>query len=117
MLISQEEVLVELEAGGDDVYDWVKQFEHIFVPSSDTSLQISLKDMLKLCPELVPVLSTTKTIADPYVIALAKIHSGTLVHGEKKQSATAIPTICKKLGVANITFLQFIQSQGWKYDR
>lgn len=123
-LISAEEVLRELEVGGDDLYQWALKRPVMFVPSADIGIQQAVAQILSN-PEhakLIPLNSTAKTIADPYVIATAKVQGCTVISNERLQlspspNKTKIPNVCQDLGITHLTFLEFIKAQGWIYKR
>lgn len=122
ILISSEEVYKELEVGGDDLYNWASKYPNLFVSSSDLDVQNQLIRILSN-PEhskLIPPNTTSKTIADPYVIAVAKVKGCTVISAEEFQTSpspkkTKIPNVCRDLGIPHMSFIEFIRIQSWKY--
>ena len=55
-------------------------------------------------------------VADPFVIAKAKIEGKTVVTTEKfKPNAAKIPNICRHFGVPCMSLEEFMEGQGWKF--
>jgi hypothetical protein len=55
-------------------------------------------------------------VADPFVIAMAKIRSGCVVTEEaKKENAARIPTVCEHFGIAWCNIEGFMEAQGWEF--
>ena len=55
-------------------------------------------------------------IADPFVIAKAKIEDRTVVTTELlKPHAAKIPNICQHFGVPCMTVQQFMETEGWRF--
>jgi hypothetical protein len=116
-IISSTEVLRELHAYDDGMAEWANANRRIFVrPSVDE--QAEVRAILRKHPELIrqEAILLGKPQADPFVIALAKIHSCPLVHNEKfKPNAHRIPNVCKDFGVAEISLFEFFKREGWKF--
>jgi hypothetical protein len=55
-------------------------------------------------------------VADPFVIACAKINSGTVVTEEKdKPNAARIPNVCAHFNVRCINLAGFMRRQEWSF--
>jgi hypothetical protein len=55
-------------------------------------------------------------VADPFVIACAKIRQGTVVTEERlKPHAAKIPNVCQHVSVPCIDLETFMQKQGWSF--
>jgi hypothetical protein len=57
--------------------------------------------------------------ADPFVVALARLHGGTVVTEETMSnnlSKPRIPDVCQALGVPWLDLVGFVQCQGWSFD-
>lgn len=122
LLVAPDEVLEELEIGGDALYDWATKRPSLFIPP-DRDIQNMVSSILAH-PEHVKLLyskhATSTVIADPFVIATAKIHACTVVSGEVFQSSyspnkTKIPNVCADLDIEHLSVIEFIYERGWIY--
>lgn len=117
-LFSSVEVLLELERGGDDIYNWAKERKHIFL-EADEEVQKVLASIVNKFPSFVPQDSSDGIWADPYVIAIAASNKWTVVTGEKAVGQGAkrlkIPNVCQSMGVECIDFLKLIRREGWRF--
>ncbi len=64
--------------------------------------------------------ATNLVIADPFVIATAKVHSCAVVSGEDFQHSvspnkTKIPNVCADWNIPHVSFLELIRELGWVY--
>ncbi len=121
-LIAPDEVFEELKRGGDDLYDWACKRPHLFIPP-DIDIQSTVSTILAN-PEHAKLLftknATNLVIADPFVIATAKVHFCTVVSGENFQQSvspnkTKIPNVCADLNIPHVSFLELIRELGWVY--
>ena len=121
-LIAPDEVLEELKRGGDDLYDWARTQSGLFVPH-DADIQNTVSSILAN-PEHAKLLYTqdalNPAVADPFVIATAKVHGCAVISNEVRLSSPSpkknkIPNVCDDLGIAHISFLDLIIEQGWVY--
>ena len=69
VLIASEEVLFELEKKDDEVCEWMKEREHMFVPT-DEETQRAVSNILRNHEKLIDE-RKSRSGADPFVIALA----------------------------------------------
>ena len=117
-LIAPDEVLSELERGGDDVYDWAKLHREMFVQPDDASQSI-VAQIVNRFPSFIPEQSQDGIWADPYVIAMAAARGAFVVSGEKPVGANAripkIPNICMILGIPYTDMLGLLRSCGWRF--
>ena len=117
-LRASEEVLYELEIGDDDLYEWAKQRTEMFIPLS-ADIQQSVAGILASHGNLIDV-DRSRSMADPFVIAVAQANGCCVVSGEKRTPSNArpkIPNVCDDLGLRHITFLDLIREQGWVFQR
>jgi len=57
-----------------------------------------------------------KPVADPFVIAKAKISEGWVVTQEKlKENSAQIPNVCKHFGIPCINLERFMEKEGWQF--
>ena len=116
LLIASEEVLVELEQVDDQVLAWAREHRAMFVPTDD-AIQRAVQDILQKHRALVDE-ARPRLGADPFVVALARVRSCTVVTQETPSGSPTrlkIPDVCRVLGIGCINVLQFIQQQGWVF--
>lgn len=120
-LISTREVWNELERQNisADVLAWAKQNKQIFTTPNAAELQfvaqiLQIKHFQSLIGEQQRLKGTP--VADPFVIACAKIKGGTVVTEEQlKPNAAKIPNVCAHFNVPCIDLERFMQQQGWAF--
>jgi hypothetical protein len=113
IIVSSDEVIVEIVKGNDSLIDWVKERPDSFY-TSDETIQLIVRDILKNYSALVTSANKSNA-ADPFVIALAKHLDCTLVSEEKKSGnaqSPKIPNICEALQVRCIRFFEFLREAG-----
>nr|WP_277995575.1 DUF4411 family protein [Desulfitibacter alkalitolerans] len=117
-LFAPDEVLLELERGGDELYQWALELDFMFLEPSEEMQQV-VSEIVETYPSFIPDESSDGIWADPYVIALAKVNSAVVVTGEKAVGLGAkrpkIPNICQYLQIECIDFLQLVRLEGWKF--
>ncbi len=115
-------MLEELKRGGDELYDWAKLIPDLFV-RHDTAIQGVVSDILAH-PEHSKLLyskhATSLVVADPFVIAVAKVHACSVVSNEifmftPSPNKTKIPNVCADMEIEHLSVLEFIKEQGWSY--
>lgn len=120
-IISVREVYKELDGKVDrpHIQEWIQNNRNIFLPlSSEETLFVReifsvshFKYLLK--PRSV---LTSRPIADPFVIAAAKLRQGCVItEEEKKDNAAKIPNVCEHFGVECDNLEGFLQRQGWEF--
>lgn len=120
-LISTREVWNELERQNvsADVFAWAKKNKQIFTTPNAAELQFvaqifQTKHFQSLIGEQQRLKGTP--VADPFVIACAKINGGTVVTEEQlKPNAAKIPNVCAHFNVPCIDLEKFMQQQGWTF--
>jgi hypothetical protein len=115
-LISPDEVLSELSQKDDDVHKWAKAKSGLFVPL-DEEIQAVTAKILVAFPRLVGAMKD-RNRADPFVIALAKVRSTTVVTGEKNVGVAQrprIPNVCDHFSIRHISLLELIREKGWQF--
>lgn len=106
----------ELAARTDDVTAWARRQPHLFVPLTQ-DVQLAVRDVLVEHQRILGI-GSGRSGADPFVIALARVHDGTVVTEEtpsRKLSKPKIPDVCHAMGVRQLNLLGFIQEQGWVF--
>ena len=60
-----------------------------------------------------------RSAADPFVIALARLHRCSVVTGERASGSAQrphIPDVCSALSVPCVSLLQMIRAEGWTFS-
>lgn len=120
-LISTREVWKEMERGNSDQYtnEWFKNHKEIFTMPTAAELQFvaeifTIQHFHMLIGEQQRLKGTP--VADPFVIACAKIHGGTVVTEEQlKPNAAKIPNVCEHFKIPCINLETFMRQQGWSF--
>ena len=120
-LISTREVWNELgrQKVSADVLAWAKHNKQIFTTPNAAELQFvaqifQIKHFQSLIGEQQRLKGTP--VADPFIIACAKIKNGTVVTEEQlKPNAAKIPNVCAHFKVPCIDLEKFMQQQGWTF--
>ncbi len=116
-IISSSEVLRELKDYDDEIGYLAKSNSHIFVKPTIEE-QTFVQEVLARFPELLKRknILAGKPIADPFVIAQARIHDCILVHAEKHTpNSHRIPGVCKHYGVKEMSLFDFFREEKWKF--
>lgn len=117
-LIAPEEVLLELDRGGDELHAWANEHEVMFLPA-DEHVQVEVAQIVNRWPTFVPSHSRDGIWADPYVIALASVKGATVVTGEKPVGSNAkrlkIPNICIEMGLLYCDLLGLVRTCQWEF--
>ncbi len=104
----------ELEGKDDDVPRWAKAQPALFVPLTE-DVQLAVREVLAAHRKLIGV-GSGRSGADPFVIALARVHGGTVVTEEllsRNLTKPKIPDVCDAMRIRRLNLMQFIQEQGW----
>ena len=120
-LISTKEVWNEMERGNPDQYtnEWLKDRKEIFTIPSAAELRFvaeifKISHFQALIGEQQRLKGTP--VADPFVIACAKINKGTVVTEEQfKPNAAKIPNVCQHFQIPCIDLEKFMQQQDWSF--
>ena len=122
-LISTREVWNEIERGDVDPHTnkWLKDRKQIFTtPTSDEQRFVARIFQIPHFQSLIGEKHrlTGTPVADPFVIACAKVRKGTVVTEERlKPHAAKIPNVCEhpSVNVPCIDLEKFMQKQGWSF--
>ncbi len=115
-LKASEEVVRELEKRDDEVLAWAESQDGLVAAMTD-EVQDVVSEVLTRFPKLVDT-RKSRSAADPFVIALAKVASCTVVSGEGPSgSATRphIPDVCKAFQIPCIRVVDLIRVEGWTF--
>ncbi|MCX6097359.1 MAG: DUF4411 family protein [Caldiserica bacterium] len=110
------EVFNELKRMDDGISKWARQHKSMFV-EPEKQVQDEMKMIMNRFPGLSN-LDAGRSVADPWVIALAKVHGGVVVTEEKRHPGKQphIPDVCDSLGIICMDILQFIRAQKWVFE-
>ncbi len=124
LLLAPREVLNEIMEGDDQLAEWAKKHNKMFVEPTEKQIEI-VKDILKEFPALIK--QNRKYDADPWVIALAVEMATSLqqtltpikriVFTEEKLRGEQIkiPYVCQKYNIEAIDILDMFRIEGWKF--
>lgn len=117
-ITSIDAVARELARGNDDLAAWARQRQPFFVPESDTNTQHRFAQVAQHVAAQEPAmragaLQSFLSGADPWIIAWAQAHSGTVVTLEKANPAIRrkylIPNVCAELNVPCIDMFDLFE--------
>lgn len=114
LVVAPRDVLLELERVEPDAYKWAKGQKRLSL-ELDEPIQKATRRILSQYRELVKE-KANRTRADAFVIAVAEVHTCTVVTNEKPTYSMArphIPDVCGKLGIRCIDLLGLIRDRGW----
>jgi len=121
-LISTREVWNEMQRGNPDphVTRWLNERKDlIFTTPTNVELQfVAQIFQVNHFQGLIGAQQRLKgtPVADPFVIACAKAHNGTVVTEEAlKPNAAKIPNVCQHFKIPCINLQKFMQYQGWSF--
>lgn len=113
-VIASDEVLCEIARKDDELHAWCKAHRDLFVPMTE-EIQLAAIEVTATVPSLVD-LNKGRGQADPFVVALARVRSATVVSQEStKPTAPKIPDACRRFRVPCINLLDFIREMRWKF--
>lgn len=115
-IISVRAVKTELVGRGDVLADFVKNTNIFITPSDDETAFMATIFQVKHFQSLISKKSMLqgREVADPYLIARAKIQNACVVTEEKlKPNAAKIPNVCQKFNIPCINFEQFMADENW----
>jgi hypothetical protein len=111
-----DEVLNELAKREDAVHAWAKSQSDLFLPLA-ADVQRAAREVLQTHPRLVGT-GGGRNSADPFVIALARVHNGVVVTEETQSgniNKPRIPDVCNAMGVPWLSLVRFVQQQEWTF--
>lgn len=115
-IFAPDEVLNECSKRDEDLHNWLKDREQMFVPLEEP-IQIRHSEILAKFPQLVDA-RKTHFAADPWVIALALEHGLTIVTEERPTGSAQrpnIPDVCndEQFTIPCINMLALIKTEKW----
>ena len=116
-IVSTIEVYNELEPQHDELSKWVKQHKNMFIDIDCPQLDV-LRTIYNKYPSMV--LNTSKTSADAFLVALAKIKELTVITSELKSINPSlknpkVPNLCDEFCVKWINLVNFFKVKGWRF--
>lgn len=114
-IIAPKEVLKEIKKGDDDLILWAEDYAHMFLEPCDDEITI-LQDVLSNYPEQIILKYSTRSWADPLVIACAKYYELPIIQQELNDAKQyKIPSIAKKYGIECNRLVDFFDEEGWSF--
>jgi len=101
------------------IEEWVAKNRHIFRKPESSELEV-VTEIFKVSNFLGLVrrshILKGLPVADPFIVAAAKVHKSSVVTREIfKDKGARIPTVCKEFGVTCINVEQFMEKEKLKY--
>lgn len=120
--VSVKEVKLEIESYPETDYlkEWSKQHKRFFLFPSDEETQF-ISEMFKENPHFKNLINSKnilggKPVADPFVIAKAKVFNSCVISEEKlKENAAKIPNVCKEFKIPHKSLKQFMKTERWEF--
>lgn len=114
-IVCTDEVLRELSKQEDDLYNWLKEKQEVFL-ELDGPIQEAASAILAGHPYIAKEFAR-RTHADPFVVAVAQVHGLIVVTQEDRgsESKPRIPYVCDDLGIPCTDVIGFIRREGWTF--
>ena len=120
-LLSVKEALQEIDVSfpRNHVKDWIQINRHIFKPPNEEETKIVL-EIFKV-PQYQGLVKKEnilkgRPVADPFIIAAAKVHKKIVVtHESYKHDGARIPTVCKQFNVRCIDLEKFFEHENMRF--
>lgn len=106
----------ELSKRDDATKAWATSRADLFLELGE-GVQRATSEVLRQHPKLMGA-GGGRNMADPFVVALAQVRSGTVVTEEtptNNLTKPRIPDVCAALNVPCLNLVGFIKSQGWTF--
>jgi len=115
-LISPEEVWHEIDQGTDELTDWARTHQGLFVPPDQT--QIAFVAQIAQDYSLATQPTIAELRADPWVVALAQARYCTVVseEGGISQPIPKIPQMCARYSLPHTKIVQLMKAEGWTFS-
>lgn len=117
LIFSSKMVLEEVSKQDDDVFAWAKARDDMFHKLDQLTLNTAA-EITRNFPKLINT-SQEKDMADPFLIALAKVKDAVLVTQEtplrNSPKRMKIPDVCEAMSVQCINILGMVKALGWRF--
>ena len=111
---SVEDVYLELQVQDDDLATWAEDQRQCFLPL-EQAIQREARNILARFPTLIDLRSNrTSSSADPFLIACAVVHGGTLITQDARSGGppkVKIPDVCDQLGIRCAKLLDVLRNE------
>ena len=117
-IVSVREVFNEIGSRKDSLASWAEEKKHIVFLASTTEELKFVREIFKI-RHFHALIRTKerllgKPVADPFVIARAKIVSAYVVtQEERRDNAARIPNVCNHFGILCINLEDFMKKENW----
>ncbi|OIT11698.1 hypothetical protein BL241_11535 [Ralstonia solanacearum] len=114
-IVAPTDVRLELERQKDDLHDWAKSLPELF-RDPDRPVMEAFAKIVNDHPDFMKV-NSTKSGADPFVVALAEVHGIPVVTYEttaKQTAAPKIPNVCQARGIQCVSIVDVLRAEGFK---
>ncbi len=117
-IICVREVLVEIDQGNDKLTEWAKSHRDFFHLSSPEEF-VFVQEIFKVS-QFQALVSTQsrllgRPVADPFVIAKAKLVDGCVVTQESQVRVAKIPNICGHFKIKCLDLEGFMEQEDWTF--
>ena len=118
-IISVREVYNEIKGRGDRLSQWAKEKQNLFQESSPEEFAFVV-EIFKV-PHFQSLVRKKerlqgKPVADPFVIAKAKVLKGCVITQEsKKPNAAHIPNVCEYFSIDCLNLEGFMEREDWTF--
>lgn len=118
IVLIPEEVKKEIGVGNDDLVTWLKNYHPYVIPISKDQIEV-VSDIVNKYPLVSQYKKPRPYHADPFVVAVGKIYSCTVVSYERGNNSKDHPRIgdlCEEYKVDFCSVSDFFERQGWKFN-
>ncbi|MBP6124788.1 MAG: DUF4411 family protein [Phycisphaerae bacterium] len=117
---SVREVYNEIKAGGDSLANWAKQQKNVLFLSPTTKEFLFVGEIFRIQHFQTMIREKQrlqgKPVADPFVIARAKVFQCAVVTNELyKDNAARIPNVCEYFSISYMNLEDFMQQENWVF--
>lgn len=118
-IVSVREVLNELKVREDRLLDWASNHRDLFPQPTISELEF-VAEIFKITHFQTLIRKKERLqgtpVADPFVIARARLQRGCVVTQETlKANAANIPNVCKHFNIPCIDLEAFMETENWKF--
>ena len=116
LIAAPVDVRLELERQSDELCDWVKGLPNFFL-EADRAVLVKFTEIVNDHPGFMKV-DSTKSGADPVVVAMAAVRGVPVVTYEtmaKKGAAPKMPNVCEACGVECVSIVDVLRGIGFKF--